>query len=216
MPLMFRFLLALLPFVLNTNGEDATDGDDESPNDDGDDRDDVAGDELGEKGKAALKAERDARRKAEADAKALKERLDKIEADARKEADEKAKKQGEWQELAEKRDADLTEATSKLTNATTELESLRTYVTADVEAVAKTVRDAAKDVPAAKILMEFHPGDDASTADLITWTKRAKAQLPELTATESKRPGNGPNPNPSDGNDDAEVESPISKRQILG
>lgn len=158
---------------------------------------------LGDPGKAALKAERDARRSAEKSARDAQDKLDAIDAKQRKADEERSKRQGEWEELATKREADLANTTTELTNATTELDSLRGYVTADLETVATAVKAAAKDDPTAKVLMEFHPGEEASTAELIAWTKRAKAQLPELAT--GKKPGNGPNPTPATGAFDKEA-----------
>lgn len=183
-----------MPLICGGDHDD--DGDDEQQDDQQDQQhqDDSEDESLGDKGKETLRKEREARRKAEADAKDLKARLDKIEADARKDAEKKAKEDGKWEELAATREAELTEATTKLTNAESELTTLREYVTSDLDTVAKAVREAAKDNPAAKILMEFHPGNEASTSERIAWTKRAKAQLPELTKQTPR--GNGPDPKP--------------------
>lgn len=198
----FRFLMMLLSMLMFTsdaggNGGDSDDNDnDDAGESDGDaHRDDADDESLGDAGKQALSAERKARKDAEKRAKDVQTELDAINAKAAKAKADEAKEQGKWEELATTREAELAEATTKLTGATDELESLRTYVTADLESVAKTVKDAAKDNPAAKILMEFHPGDEATTAELIAWTKRAKAQLPSLSAKETPR-GNGHDPKP--------------------
>jgi hypothetical protein len=195
--MLFRLMLSL-PLLLLADGEDAsgddTDATDRRDGDDGDSPDDA----LGDKGRDALRKEREARRKAEADAKDLKARLDKIDADARKEAEKRAAEQGKWEELAGQREADLTETTTKLQTAETELASLRAYVTADVAEVAKAIKEAAKTNGAAKVLLDVHPGDDASTAALLAWAEKAKAQLPEMTEREPVR-GNGAGPKVHDG-----------------
>lgn len=196
--MLFRLMLSLPFLLLADAGEDAS-GDDTDATDrrdgaDGDSTDDA----LGDKGRDALRKEREARRKAEADAKDLKARLDKIDADARKEADQRAAEQGKWEELAGQREADLTETTTKLQTAETELASLRAYVTADVDATYKAVRDAAKANPVAKAHLGYHPGDDAPTAALLAWAEKAKAQLPEMTEREPVK-GNGAGPKVSDG-----------------
>lgn len=199
---------------LISGGDHGDDGDDDQQDDPQDQQhqDDGEDESLGDKGKETLRKEREARRKAEADARDLKARLDKIEADARKDAEKKAEEDGKWEELAATREAELTEVTTKLTNAESELTTLREYVTSDLDTVAKAVREAAKDNPAAKILMEFHPGNEASTAERIAWTKRAKAQLPELTKQTPR--GNGPDPRPG-GKEKTEIPSVLPKNQYM-
>lgn len=198
--MLVRLMFSLLPFLLLTDGE-PTGGEPDADADDGD-RDDSAdandNEPLGEPGKAALDAERKARRKAEAERKAAQDALDAIEEERRKQADKKAKDEGKLSELLDQRDADLKTANDSLATATAELDQLRTYVRSDVDAVAETVKAAARDTPAAQTLMDFHPGEDAAIDALLNWTEKAKARLPELTAASERKPGNGPNPNPTD------------------
>ena len=151
---------------------------------------------LGEAGKKALDQERAARHLAEKTARDTTKELADLKAARAQEDEAKAKEQGKWQELAEKRDADLQTATKTLESATTELETLRTYVSGDVEAITKSVKDA-KDSPAAKALLDFYPGDDASALELLVWAQKAKPRLSELDTTTTTTRGNGPNPRPA-------------------
>lgn len=151
---------------------------------------------LGEAGTKALQAERDARKLAEKAARDTTKELDTLKAARAQEDEAKAKEQGKWQELAEKRDADLQTATKTLESATTELETLRTYVSGDVAAITKAVKDA-KDSPAAKALLDFYPGDDASALELLAWAAKAKPRLAELDTTTATTRGAGPNPKPA-------------------
>jgi len=140
---------------------------------------------LGDAGKKALDAERDARKAAEKEARDAKARLAQIEADAQKAKDAEAAEQGKWKELAEKRDADLAEATSKLTATTTELDTLRTYVTDDIVAAVKVLP---------KALVAFDPGEDAPIAQRLAWLTKAKAAAAELDKQTPR--GNGGDPKP--------------------
>ena len=69
---------------------------------------------LGEKGKSALKAERDARRKAETDLADMRKRIDAFETKQREAEEATAKEQGQYKELLEKRDAELAELKAQL------------------------------------------------------------------------------------------------------
>lgn len=71
--------------------------------------------ELGDKGKAALKAERDARRAAEKAAADMQKRIDEIEAKQREADEAKAKEEGNYKQLLEQREAELAELKDKLT-----------------------------------------------------------------------------------------------------
>ncbi len=151
---------------------------------------------LGEKGEKALQDERDARREADRKLRAAENELNDFKTAAAKAKDDEAKEQGKWQELAEKRDADLQTATKTLESVTTELETLRGYVSGDVTAITKAVKDA-KDSPAAKALLDFYPGDDASALELLAWAQKAKPRLTELDTTTTTTRGAGPNPKPA-------------------
>jgi hypothetical protein len=125
------------------------------------------------------------RKEARERARQAEERLATLEQQQREAAEAKAKEDGKWQELAEKREADLTDATTKLESAATELEELRTYVTADIAA-------AVKDLP--KTLVAFDPGEDAPIGQRLAWLTKAKAAAAEMEKSSPR--GNGPNPKP--------------------
>ncbi len=169
---------------------------------------------LGESGTKALQAERDARKAAEKTARDTAKELETLKAAKVKEDEDKQAEQGKWKELAEKRDADLTKTATDLTTATTELETLRTYVSGDVEAIVKQVKDA-KDSPAAKALLDFHPGDDATATELLAWAQKAKPRLAELTDTKETSRGNGPNPKPA-GNHQINIDQEVKTAKRRG
>ena len=66
-------------------------------------------DDLGDKGKAALKAEREARKAAERERADLQRKLDEIAKKQQEAEDAKAKEQGEWESIAAKRDEEIAE-----------------------------------------------------------------------------------------------------------
>jgi len=159
---------------------------------------------LGEAGTKALHAERDARKAAEKTARDTTKELADLKAANAKADEDKQAEQGKWQELAEKRDADLQTATKTLESANGELETLRTYVSGDVESITKAVK-AAKDSPAAKALLDFYPGDDGSALELLAWAQKAKPRLSELDTTNATTRGAGPNPKPATGHFDKDA-----------
>lgn len=70
--------------------------------------------DLGDKGKAALKAEREARRAAEKAAADTQKRIDELEAKQREANEAKAKEEGNYKQLLEQREAELAELKGKL------------------------------------------------------------------------------------------------------
>ncbi len=147
----------------------------------------------------------DERREARSRAQKAETRLAELEAKQREADETKAKEDGKWQELAETREATLTTTTGERDTLKAELETLRGYVTSDIAGITKQVKDL-KDDPAAKALLDFHPGDDASPAQLLAWAAKAKARLPEIAEAQSRTstPVNGPNPKPATGAFDRE------------
>lgn len=71
-------------------------------------------DDLGEKGKAAIKAERDARKKAETELADMRKRIEGFEARQREADEAKQKEDGEYKALLEKRDAELEDLKNSL------------------------------------------------------------------------------------------------------
>lgn len=147
---------------------------------------------LGDSGKAAIRAEREARKAAERSAKEAQDKLDAIEAKQREAADKKAKEQGEWEKLAGQREAELTDATTKLDAATATIETLTAYFDAQYQAALKDLPD---------VIKAFAPAEDAGIAEKTTWLTKATEQAKALEKQSPTR-GNGPNPEPGDGKRD--------------
>lgn len=183
MPLrMFLMLLSFLPLFPDPDP-------DPDPNPDPD----PDPDDLGDKGKAALKIERDARKAAQKAAKEAQDKLDAIEASQREADDTAAAEQGKWKELAEKRETDVNSLTGERDGLKAERDALAEYVKADVAAITKAVKDA-KDNPAAKALLDFYPGDDADPTALLAWAAKAKPRLGELDKVTVRGSGQDPKP----------------------
>jgi hypothetical protein len=129
-------------------------------------------------------------------------------------ARDEAEKRGEFDKVKTDLEGKVSTIESERDALKAEHETLSVYVKADIEAVTKAVREA-KDSPAAKTLLDFHPGDDATPTQLLAWAQKAKTRLPELEAQQKQSRGSGFDPKPKDGTD-VKIESPISKRSILG
>lgn len=199
MPPMFRFFLALLPFFFTTDGGSGG-GDNNANGNGGDGRDDQT---LGDAGKRALDAERLRAKTAEDDLKAVRKELDGLKKTQQDEADKKAKEQGEWQTLAEKREAALATTKTDLDAATAELAVLRDHLTKQFDAAVKDFPD---------VIKAFAPSADASLPDRLKWLETATAQVEKLTKDTTR--GNGPDPKgktPSV----AKAESPVSMLDIM-
>lgn len=153
-------------------------------------------DDLGEAGKAALDAERIARRDADKRAKDAEAKLAAYEADKAKAAEEEAKRQGEWQKLAEEREASLTEATTERDSLKATNEALTAYFDGHYTAALKDLPD---------VIRAFAPADDAPFAAKAEWLTKAQAEAAKIAKDEAK-PGNGPNPKPAGPGVDAEAE----------
>ena len=69
---------------------------------------------LGDKGKAAIQRERDARRAAEKERADLQKRIDAFEQQQREAEDAKAKEKGEWEKVATQREEELAEVRAQL------------------------------------------------------------------------------------------------------
>ncbi len=108
---------------------------------------------------------------------------------------DEAEKRGEFDKVKTDLETKVSDAESKLESANAELDTLRSYVESDIDTVTKAVN--ASD--SAKLLMDWHPGDDATTPQKLDWARKAKARLPELTSTKEPYRGNGPNPKPGGG-----------------
>lgn len=154
-------------------------------------------DRLGDAGKKALEQERDARKAAEKTARETRNELDTLKAAKAKEDEAKQAEQGEWQKLAEKREASLNETTTNLTNATTELETLRAYFTTHFDAALKDLPDVVK---------AFAPDAEASFAAKSSWLTTAQAEAKKLDKQKPRGAGFDPAPGgPRDINQQQEV-----------
>lgn len=189
MPLFLRLLLAVLPFVWQVDPK--ADPDPKDPKvDPPKPRFEWTEEQQAEIRRIATKEARAAAEKArkDRDAEIEQERKD-------REAEQQRKKNEEAGMFAEVRTAlegERDTAKTDLQAANAELDTLRDYVTSDIETVTKAVKES----ESAKVLMDFHPGDEASTPELLTWAQKAKARLPELASTRRSAPGNPANPPP--------------------
>lgn len=93
--------------------ESSDDTDDSGPDDQSADTSQDT-DQLGEKGKEAIRREREARKAAEKERSDLKKRLDELEAKQREAAEAKAKEEGRYKELLEERERELREKEAQL------------------------------------------------------------------------------------------------------
>lgn len=158
---------------------------------------------LGDKGAAALREERDARKRAE---KRIRE-LEKADAERqeqdRKRSEAEQAEQGKWKELAEKRDADLAEKTTTLEAVTAERDTLLSIVAADVESTWKTIPDEVREA--------YDGADDDVLAKKQHMTRNAKiiARLQDA----GEKPGHPRNPESNGGR--PEVKSPHKKLDLL-
>ena len=158
---------------------------------------------LGEAGKAALERERADRKAAEKRARDAEKRLADLDADAKRKADEEAAKQGEWQQLAEKREAELTTTATERDGITAERDALAAYFTAQYTAAVKELPD---------VIKAFAPADDAPFAAKADWLGKAQEQAKKLGGNESR--GNGPNPKPA-GNPKPDIKGVLPRRQYI-
>lgn len=154
---------------------------------------------LGDKGAAALREERDARKRAE---KRIRE-LEKADAERqeqdRKRSEAEQAEQGKWKELAEKRDADLAEKTTTLEAVTAERDTLLSIVAADVESAWKSIPDEVREA--------YDGADDDVLAKKQHMTRNAKI-IARLQGDDDGKPGNRENPK-SRGSEKPKVPSPV-------
>ncbi|MBA2758934.1 MAG: hypothetical protein H0U38_04500 [Chloroflexia bacterium] len=122
---------------------------------------------------------------------------------AKRKKDEEA---GKFDEVRTDLEGKVSTAEADLKSATTELETLRGYVTADIEAVTKAVKES----DSAKVLMDFHPGDDAAVPQLLAWARKAKARLPELDAVRERKPGHPRDP--KTGINEIDINTEVAKK----
>lgn len=166
---------------------------------------------LGDKGKAALKAERDARaaaEKAASDAAKELEALRKAESDRQAEkakADEaEAAERGEYKTLAEKHKADAEDKETKVVQLS---ERLGTYQ----KAIAPLIEGLEKDLPK-EAMADYNA--DADPADRLAWLQARKALVTTLRPADPTRQRVPGTPNPLNGAAQSdEIKSLVSKQQ---
>ena len=143
--------------------------------------------ELGNKDEALsrLGRQRDAERER---ANTLEAELNAIRQKQREADEARAKEQGEWKTLAEQREAALTAATTERDALKGEHDALTAYFDAQYTTAFDRLPD---------VIKEFAPPEDASFAAKAEWLTKAQAQAAKLA--DETRPGNRPNPKPTDG-----------------
>lgn len=201
-----RFLLTLLSFLAL---ESTPPGGDPPKKDDPPDGDPPKKVEFSEDQQREVNriAAKEAKKAAEA---ARKTRDAEIEAERTKDAEAAQRKKdedaGEFDKVRTALEGKVSTAESDLKTVTAELETLRTYVTADIESVTKAVASS----DSAKVLMDFHPGDDASAPELLAWARKAKARLPELDAVPVRKPGHARDP--KTGINELDINTEVAKK----
>jgi hypothetical protein len=150
--------------------------------------------ELGEKGKKALEAEREARRAADAKAKDLADRLKAFEdketeraAAEAKRAEEEATAKGEFERLANERKSQLDKARDDLAAARSEADQLKA-------AMAEVLESEWKALPAE--VRDLWPGADDDLLGRFGWLPKAKKHADALNAKQEAKPGNNRDPKP--------------------
>jgi len=149
-------------------------------------------DALGDKGKAALdriRGERDAEKQR---AKTLQEERDalqkKVDAAAKREADaqeEDAKKKGEFEQLAEKRGADLAAAKQTIESLEAQVERMKKAIDSSIEADWKALP---------KEVADLFNGAEDDTIAKMEWLPKAKAAA---GLDKERKQGHGIDPDPS-------------------
>jgi len=143
---------------------------------------------LGDGGKAALDAERTARKAAERDLKALRERLDAIDAETKSRDEADAAKRGEWEQLATKREGERDAARSEATTLKAENDQLRAAIAGVLDSEWKALPAEVRDA--------YLGGDDDPLAKLAFLPKGKKLAEKLAGATPVPR-GAGPDPRPN-------------------
>jgi hypothetical protein len=154
-------------------------------------------DDLGDKGKDAIRKEREARKAAEDRAKEAEAKLAEIDAEQAKRSEDEAKAKGEFEQLANKRAEALDKAKTDIKTLADERDALAERVAAyearDRAAIAEGVKDLPDDVKA------FDPGDDAPLDTRWTWFSKAQAIAAKRTTDPAR--GNGRSPEAANGRD---------------
>lgn len=149
--------------------------------------------QLGDKGKAALEAERQARKDADKRARDAEKKLADLEAERQREADEKAQAQGKFEELATKRAEQLDKAKTDMDAIKAERDALAERIQAFEDRDRQTITDGIRDLP--PDLVAFDPGEDAPLEARMSWFSKAVKIAADRTT--SPTPGTGRAPDPA-------------------
>jgi len=153
----------------------------------------TAGDGLGDAGKRALEAEREARKAAERKAKELEERLAAIEAERERAAEDEAAKRGEFERLATERQAKIEKLEAQLQSVREERDALAARVAAYEERDSKRAETLLKSLPEG--LRKLYPAS-LPLEERLVWLETA---LADAEAHRQTPAGNRPGPRPASG-----------------
>lgn len=110
------------------------------------------------------------------------------------------KEQGEFQKLAEQHQSRVKE-----------LEPISEKYTQLTELVSAQIKAQTKDWPPE--IKTFDPGENASIEDRLAWMEKSKPLIEKLQAS---KPGNGPNPKPSQGSAKEAAQTAFDKLRATG
>lgn len=158
----------------------------------GDDLDKIEG--LGDKGKEAIRKEREAAKAAADEAKTAKAERDALlkketerEAAEARARDEEAKKKGEFEQLANQRERDLETAKGEVKSLKAANDALREAIGGFLEAEWKTLPDSVK---------AAYLGADDDPLAKLKFLPKGKALAEELSDKDPAKRGAGPDPKP--------------------
>lgn len=180
-------------------------------------KDEFEGLELGDKGKAAIKAEREARKAAEDARKASddelatlrKEKSEREAAETKRKEDE-AKQKGEFEKLATDREKERDEAKAEVTRLTGEVDQLKAAMAEGIKAGWKELPEEVR-----KLGEKQHAEDDVLRRFQFLNDPDTKALVTKLTDKADPKRGNGQDPK-SSAHGKTELTSLIGKASFLG
>jgi alanyl-tRNA synthetase len=152
---------------------------------------------LGDKGKETIRkirGERDAEKQKAADldkqVRDLTKKVNDLTKKKQDEADEEAKQQGKFEQLAEKRKTELEAANSTIESLEERVEQMSTVLD-------RVLEDQWKELP--KEVQDAYPGDDTDGVKKLEWLPKARklAEAIKGSGSGERRQGHGADPNPS-------------------
>jgi chromosome segregation ATPase len=138
--------------------------------------------------------------------KLLEDAKSKSETEAQKAETERLKKQGEFQTLAEQREAELNQVKPQLEGLQGRYDKLSDLLNKQLEA---TIKDWPAEIKA------LDPGKDADLETRLSWLDKAKLAVEKMVKTPA-RPGNAPNPRPADQQNLTPTEQAVRELQSTG